>query len=344
MLSKSKTSKSTRSALPLGVITEDSFFTGDDDDRKDKHADDHGVNDGAPHINDTYEFDQASCEITSERLARACQRCPTISGSCHLNKEELDALMQEQNHVVNEDGHLCQKELKQKARSAEKQRKEIIMSLRAEMINAMARSRWDQSHDGVLGVQPTGYVANSLRMPAGSLLETKESDSDVDEHDALYNRQKNRVHILVKNKCFDPTYVDHVRKPDVVKIAMEMEQAQRSKYTLRQVLLSRRFHLYKYRFANAQYRRTLLYPTLPQPADIFYGSVPGYVCEECTYPDNANSSEKQKTRSNGHRFILAADTQFGIVMDVSKKSQHSVRSQNCSKLLNALTHIIHPST
>jgi len=336
MLSKSKMSNSARS--PLGAITEDGFFTGDDHgdgDQKDKHAATTSVNDGAPQINDTYEFDQASCEITSERLARACQRRPAISGSCHLNKEELDALMQEQNHVVNEDGHLCQKELKQKARSAEKQRKDIIMSLRAEMIHTIARSRWDQSHDGVLGVQPTGYVANSLRMPAGSLLETKESDSDVDEHDALYNRQKNRVHILVKNKCFDPTYVDHVRKPDVVKIAKEMEQAQRSKYTLRQVLLSRRFHLYKYRFANAQYRRTLRYPTLPQPADIFQGSVPGYVCEECTYPDNKNSSEKQKTRPNGHRFILAADTQFGIVMDVSKKSQHSVRSRDCSKQLNA---------
>ena len=329
MLSKSKLSARS-GALPLGSITEDGLFTDDADDHDDNHHDDSQHGDEVK-VNDTYEFDQASCEITTDRLTRACQRCPTISGSCQLNKEELAALLQEQNHVVNEDGHLCREELKLKARSAEKERRDIL-NLRAEMIKAMARSRFDRREDGVLGVQPTGYVANSLRIPASALPlasalkndsddytydsggEAKESDSDVDAHDALYNRQKNRVHILVKNKCFDPTYVDYVRKPDVVKIAQE--QAQRSAYTLRQVVLSRRFHLYKYRFANAQFRRTLLYPTLPQPADIFHGSVPGYVCEECTNPDESSgSSEKQRTRPNGHRFILAADTQFGIMMD-----------------------------
>mmetsp|Transcript_9876 Transcript_9876/g.18773 ORF Transcript_9876/g.18773 Transcript_9876/m.18773 type:complete len:575 (-) Transcript_9876:1233-2957(-) len=245
------TAEAASQTLLGGLTTQDIGICTDDQD-----------SDTAPQINDTYEFDQSSCEITSERLARACRR-PTRSGSCYLNKEELAALIKEQNNVANEDGHLCKEELEQKARSAEKARKEIL-NLRAQMIKAMARSRWDQSNDGVLGIQPTGFVANSLRIPASDLPlvsvmnddheyddegESKERDSEVDGHGALYNRHKNRVHILVKNKCFDPSYVDYVRKPDVVKIALE--QAQRSKYTLRQVLMSRRFHLFKYRFANA---------------------------------------------------------------------------------------------
>jgi len=66
-----------------------------------------------------------------------------------------------------------------------------------------------------------------------------------------------------------------------------------------------------------RYRRTLIYPTLPQPADVYHGSVPGYVCGECENNDDTAPSEKQRSRPKGHRFVLAADTQFGIFMDVS---------------------------
>lgn len=105
----------------------------------------------------------------------------------------------------------------------------------------------------------------------------------------------------------------YVRKPNLAKIIENydrLDPKKRKKYTLRQVLLSRRFHLYKHRFANAQYNKTLLYPTLVQPKELYKEVT--MICGECSDEDK---TEKRRSRPKGHRFIITADTQFGILMD-----------------------------
>lgn len=56
--------------------------------------------------------------------------------------------------------------------------------------------------------------------------------------------------------------------------------------------------------------------TLTQPDELY--SCPWLkrqaVCGECK-DEERPTNEKERTRMNGHRFIIAADTQFGILMD-----------------------------
>lgn len=55
--------------------------------------------------------------------------------------------------------------------------------------------------------------------------------------------------------------------------------------------------------------------TLTQPNEMY--SCPWLkrqtVCGECK--EEERPTEKKRTRKHGHRFIIAADTQFGILMD-----------------------------
>jgi len=70
---------------------------------------------------------------------------------------------------------------------------------------------------------------------------------------------------------------------------------------LANIILSSKFMLYRNRYADAQMNRTLLFPALPQPTsdmDV----------------DEAGKTEMTRTRSS-HRFIVTADTQYGVLMD-----------------------------
>mmetsp|Transcript_25607 Transcript_25607/g.29549 ORF Transcript_25607/g.29549 Transcript_25607/m.29549 type:complete len:573 (+) Transcript_25607:186-1904(+) len=70
---------------------------------------------------------------------------------------------------------------------------------------------------------------------------------------------------------------------------------------LARIIETRKFMRYRNRFANAQINRTLNFPTLPQPKS-----------DEDL--DEDRTTEMARTRTS-HRFIITADTQFGIFMD-----------------------------
>lgn len=110
-------------------------------------------------------------------------------------------------------------------------------------------------------------------------------------------------------------------------------------YSLRQVVLSRRFFLYAHRFANAQFQRTLVFPTLPQPKELYHG-FDNQICGECN-TQTEKITEKQRTRPKGHRFIITADTQYGILMDGFAMnnpnwSQEIEISRKCVEQINAM--------
>lgn len=71
--------------------------------------------------------------------------------------------------------------------------------------------------------------------------------------------------------------------------------------SLNDIILSKKFMLYQNRYADAQMNRTLKFPTLPQPVSDIDA-------------DEAEKTEMSRTRSS-HRFIITADTQFGVLMD-----------------------------
>ena len=84
----------------------------------------------------------------------------------------------------------------------------------------------------------------------------------------------------------------HVRRPKLYNIVTKRENAWKN------IVNSRKFKKYSYRYANAQVDRTLRHPTLCQPVNDEFDA----------------STEMVQTRSR-HRFIIGADTQFGIMMD-----------------------------
>ena len=107
---------------------------------------------------------------------------------------------------------------------------------------------------------------------------------------------------------------------------------------LKQVIMSRRFFLYAHRFANAQFQRTLVFPSLPQPPELYHGfdDTKAMLCGECT-----KVTEKQRTRPKGHRFVITADTQYGILMDgfamnTPNWSQEIEISRKCVEQINAM--------
>jgi len=74
------------------------------------------------------------------------------------------------------------------------------------------------------------------------------------------------------------------------------------KHTLKSFIKTSVFKKYMYRFRNAQYDRTICHPCLPQP-------------EHSTDDDEDDQSTELYASRPSHRFIIGADTQFGVLMD-----------------------------
>lgn len=195
--------------------------------------------------------------------------------------------------------------------------------VKAQFMTAKMRSRIDLDNDGVLGVQPTNddqRKYNSIAWNGGGSL--------ISNKFMMYNQSKRLSCVLkslaeeveeVKEMDGEEEDISYVRKPNLTRIVEEYQaMLNHPKYNLKHVVLSRRFHLYAHRFANAQYCRTLVYPTLRQPREMFSNpdSCPWLssqtICGDCKEEEEV--TEKQRTR-DGHRFIIAADTQYGILME-----------------------------
>ena len=203
-------------------------------------------------------------------------------------------------------------------------------TVKVQLMAAKFRSRLDQSNDGVLGVQKSDEYClpqqrmNSLRgdkfMQYNKRMSTRalaiaKGTSTI----SLFNKRKTTT--LDDNdeskEDMDVEDISYVRKPNLARIIEQYEAlSNHPKYSLKQVVLSRRFHLYAHRFGNAQYQHTLVHPTLKQPSELY--SCPWLMersdmtCMECKEEE---VTEKYRSRKGGHRFIIAADTQFGILMD-----------------------------
>ncbi|KAL9186060.1 hypothetical protein ACHAXT_005298 [Thalassiosira profunda] len=198
-----------------------------------------------------------------------------------------------------------------------------IRDLKAQLMTAKVRARLDQKDDGVLGVQGTRSMlmtrGNSIRgnkFAEYNLRMNHRLIGSIDEDGALEEEEE--------KKEIDLEDLSYVRKPNLARIIEEYEAMRHHpKYNLKQVILSRRFHLYAHRFGNSQYQRTLVYPTMPQPPEMFaqpeacpWLTNTVITCGECKEQKGTADgvTEKQRT-THGHRFIIAADTQFGILMD-----------------------------
>eukprot|EP00586_Coscinodiscus_wailesii_P018747 CAMPEP_0172509266 /NCGR_PEP_ID=MMETSP1066-20121228/218816_1 /TAXON_ID=671091 /ORGANISM="Coscinodiscus wailesii, Strain CCMP2513" /LENGTH=602 /DNA_ID=CAMNT_0013287663 /DNA_START=162 /DNA_END=1970 /DNA_ORIENTATION=+ len=256
-------------------------------------------------------FDPAKCELTEDRMRKA-RKCSFTT----LNRDELTKLQDEQQSILHEDKKYSHDKIVKDAEKEEKARAGI-RKLREVMIRTMLRARVEK--DDALGFldeeeekgKSTGVYNSILMGPmfGAKLSESLISDLDVTDkakvddappHDALYCRRITAARSVVENHLFDVQDTSYVRKPDISKLVQQRDLSyrRRHKYSLRNLLTSRRFHLYKHRFANAQYKRQLYYPTLPQPTDT-----------------SDAGTEKERKRRHGHRFVIAADTQFGILMD-----------------------------
>ena len=208
-------------------------------------------------------------------------------------------------------------------------------TVKVQLMAAKFRSRLDQSNDGVLGVQKSDDYClpqqrmNSLRGDSKFMLYNKRMSTRAlsiakgTSTISLFNKQKttldNDTNKDESKEDMDVEDISYVRKPNLARIIEQYEAlSNHPKYSLKQVVLSRRFHLYAHRFGNAQYQHTLVHPSLKQPSELY--SCPWLMersemtCMECKEEDKL-ISEKYRSRKNGHRFIIAADSQFGILMD-----------------------------
>jgi len=211
-------------------------------------------------------------------------------------------------------------------------------TVKVQLMAAKLRSRLDQSNDGVLGVQKSDEYClpqqrmNSLRGDSKFMLYNKRMSTRALEIAkgtstiSLFNKRKTTTldndtnNDESKEDNMDVEDISYVRKPNLARIIEQYEAlSNHPKYSLKQVVLSRRFHLYAHRFGNAQYQHTLVHPTLKQPSELY--SCPWLMersqitCMECKEEEDKVITEKYRSRKGGHRFIIAADTQFGILMD-----------------------------
>jgi len=229
-----------------------------------------------------------------------------------------------------------------------------VKDVKAQLITAKLKARIDGTdNDGVLGlVQSSDYCPDALPnaqdyCPVNiqrqcSLRDTskfmKYNMSNMNDNKRAEEGEEEEA------KTMDVQDTSYVRKPCLRRMLVEYEAlCNHPKYHLKQILLSRRFHLYAHRFGNAQYQRTLVYPTLTQPDELY--SCPWLkrqaVCGECK-DEERPTNEKERTRMNGHRFIIAADTQFGILMDgfamaPPNWSSEIEISRKCVKQINLMT-------
>ena len=285
------------------------------------------------------DFDEDECRITEDRLALVRDAASAPSADrCALSDRERYMLQSEQNTIratLFDDGPsrpngAAAVPTREAAIDEERPmiegadgcglprdgvafEDERLTDIGFQLNMAKIRSRLDGQNDGVLGIQarPSYHRLSSLKE---LVPRRKPSTSDTDVH--------------VED-------VSYVRKPDMKRIVEEYDQlTNHPRYTLRQVVLSRRFQLYIHRFANAQFSRTLLHPTLPQPGDLY--APPHMLCRPCA---EVKVTEKRRTRKSGHRFIVAADTQFGILMDGFAMERPSWRdeieiSRRCVRRIN----------
>jgi len=208
-------------------------------------------------------------------------------------------------------------------------------TVKVQLMAAKFRSRLDQSNDGVLGVQKSDEYClpqqrmNSLRGDSKFMLYNKRMSTRAlsiakgTSTISLFNKRKTTTLDDDTNndeskEDMDVEDISYVRKPNLARIIEQYEAlSNHPKYSLKQVVLSRRFHLYAHRFGNAQYQHTLVHPSLKQPSELY--SCPWLMersqltCMECK--EEEVTTEKYRSRKGGHRFIIAADTQFGILMD-----------------------------
>ena len=286
-------------------------------------------------------FDEDECKVTDDRLALVRNTAFASSvDRCTLSDKERSTLQREQNVIretlfsgpspsvsassiadmmreaaIDEERRMSEEsivgELPQD-RSAFGDEKLTDLGFQLKM--SKIRARLDSDNDGVLGV-----------------LEERPRNRFCSMKELVPRKRSNQTSVSEVNL----EDVSYVRKPDMKKIVEEYDQlTNHPKYTLRQVVLSRRFQLYIHRFANAQFSRTLLHPTLPQPKDLNVDVPPYMICQECT-----QVTEKKRTRKSGHRFIVAADTQFGILMDGFAMEKPSWRqeieiSRRCVERIN----------
>lgn len=78
---------------------------------------------------------------------------------------------------------------------------------------------------------------------------------------------------------------------------------------LKNLIKNRKVVRQRYRYANAQVDHTLKHPTLPQPKDDNEEAA-----EDDASSEESPPNEMKRTRPS-HRFVICADTQFGILMD-----------------------------
>lgn len=300
------------------------------------------------------EYCEEDCKITPDRLEQARMRysCMDTNRACQLTESEVSTLCYEQKTIRSslfggsnvaaaaiveegsdwappQDWHPDSgidtiKEAVSAESEDEKDDNDYsyapnnLGTLNAQIIKAKLRARADDTNSGVLGVQDERkfrrqnsilndkFVMYSMRQRA--------SVRGINVISEVYNTDEEEEE--KKNQDIDLEDVSYVRKPNMARIIQEYEQLQNHpKYTLKQVVLSRRFHLYGNRFANAQFQKTLYYPTLKQPKEMMDPTV---FCQPCSYSGVKETNvitEKTRTRPKGHRFIITADTQYGILMD-----------------------------
>ena len=210
--------------------------------------------------------------------------------------------------------------------------------LNSQIMTAKLRARLDDTNDGVLGIQSTGRRMNRFDSIRGNnyMMYNITKRGGFGSANSVAEDEEDKGE--VEQKEVDLEDISYVRKPNLARIIEEYEALQHHpKYHLKQIVLSRRFHLYAHRFGNAQYQQTLVYPTLRQPKELY--SCP-WLCRPCAEEEPV--TEKTRTRTKGHRFIIAADTQFGILMDgfamdFPNWSQEIEISRKCVAQINAMT-------
>eukprot|EP00956_Cyclotella_meneghiniana_P001024 scaffold1229_cov49-Cyclotella_meneghiniana.AAC.2 len=294
------------------------------------------------------EYCEEGCKITPDRLkeARIRYSCMNTNKACQLTESEVSNLSYEQKTIrsslfggsiaegevhdwdspqdwhpdsgidtIEEDGDSTEYEEEKDEEEDDNNNK--LGTINAQLIKAKLRARVDDTNSGVLGVQDERkynrynsilgdkFVMYNMRQRASIRGNNTIIPEDYDTDDKEEEEKKQDI---------DLEDISYVRKPNMARIIQEYEQLQNHpKYTLKQVVLSRRFHLYRSRFANAQFQKTLYYPTLKQPKEMMD---PTLFCQPCSSAEETGViTEKTRTRPRGHRFIITADTQYGILMD-----------------------------
>lgn len=137
----------------------------------------------------------------------------------------------------------------------------------------------------------------------GILKEDKDTSSDLES--SIFERRINALAM----PGIDPESKEHVRLPQTSR-----------KMKLSDVVISKKFQLRINRFHAAQRRRTINHPSLPQPPLAGGESIDPFFQKLCSSKEGAADENvvlctEIKRTSAKHRFVITADTQYGIMMD-----------------------------